>query len=331
MFAGITKTYSQVTHAKYTEFKQIKKRPLLVVVHEVNQKYIDKLNKKIAKSKRAKRIEKWKKEIEDEKNAVNDYNTLIKEMVPKYLNYHPKVIYMTAKEFNKNYKKLKRERKYTVLWLSNSKRTFENNHGFLEETKLGIPTINYSRIEKGKIKVDYSFYIPYFGKDYGKLNKTNMDLTFRLMQQHIDYIVKNKKKKYAFVKKYATEQAKKNCKKLAGKDLYIAKEMLDKKTKPSVLSTNYKHGKVHVISEKELRKIIDNKEDKAVAVLFPYAIARSSIGVGITITKTGIMNAKIILNPSDGTIYLIRGVKSGEFFDGKFRPREFKKYGKCKK
>ncbi len=321
IIAGVFNTKAQVTYAKYSDYKLIKKRPLLVITEEIDQKNMQKLEKKLSKTKRPKRIKKIKEAIEERKNFVETYNTNIKKLVEKYLNFHPKVEYMSRKEYNKNYKKLKKQKKYVVLWYSESKKNYENQRGFFENTDASIPTINYSRIEKGKYKVDYSFFVPSFGKNFYRLTPTNMELTFRLMKKHIDYIVKNKKKKLTFLK-YAKEMAKKNCNNLNG-DIYLAKESLPKNANLSKINANYSKGKVHAIPHDELEKIIDNQEDKIVGVVVPTGIAGKA--------AARVMFAKILYNPSNNTIYTVKGAGMGEFYDGKFRAKEFKKYGKCKK
>jgi len=320
LFANTLLATAQPTYAKYTDYDKIKRRPLVVVTLEVDQKKIDKLNEKLSKTKLSKRYKKLEKEIEEEQNFVDVYNNNIKNLVKKYLNYHPEITYMSNSEYNRIEPEAIKQKKYTVLWFTDTSKDFEN-FGIYQSNGVSIPTLNYSRIENANNNIDYSIYIPYYGKNYHVLTKTNMELTFRLMLQHMDYIEMNKKNKFTFIK-YARNQMAKNCHKLAGNDIYIAADNIGKNTTIEEINAKYKKAKVKLVSHKELEKIIDANENKVIAIVVPLGIAGK--------ISSKVLFVRILINASDNTIYTIKGSRMGEFYDGKFRAKEFKEYGRCK-
>ena len=320
LFAFNFQTSAQAIYANYNDFETLKARPLVVVSLEIDQKKINKLEEKMAKTKDAEHIKKIAQQIEDEKNLVKTYNKNIKLLTQKYMNYHPEIIYMTGDEYNKIEKEAKNQNKYTVLKYSDSSKEYEDL-GVYQSDDISIPTLNYSRIEKIDTNPDYRFYIPYFGKYYQTLSKTNLDLAFRLMLRHIDYIVKNGKDKLYFTK-YARIQMFENCKDLAGSDIYIAEKNIGKHTALSKINKKYKKGNVNLVSPEEIEKILENQEYKVIGIAIPYRVAGK--------ISAKIMFARILLNASDLTIYAIKGVRMGEYYDGKFRAKEFKEYGRCK-
>lgn len=317
--------HAQVFKTKYSDFDEIRKRPLIVVTKVNNEKNIKKLKQKIAKAKKESKKKKLEKRLKNSLDFVKNYNANIKELTPKFLKSHPEIQFMNEKEYKDFYKKNKRKKQYSVLKNESYHKVYsggsDNDIPFSEQSDTSIPALTYGRMEKSPY--DYMFFIPYLGVDYGKITKADLTIAFKLMNKHIDYVVKNKKnRRYVFIE-YAKDQAKMNCEQLAGKEIYIAKEMIHKKSSPDDIKSTYKYGKINIVSKKELEKIIENGQDKIVAILFPFTI------IGKATSRVAF--AKIILNAKDGTIYQVKGAKMGQYIDGKFRTKEFKKYGKCKK
>lgn len=317
---------AQVTYAKPEEFKTIKNRTLIVELLEVDQRQIDEWEKKKGKLKEKKPTEakKYAIMVDDYKSFVQDYNTFIKSAVEKNWDFNETVEFKTTSQVNRLRKNSSR---YTILWFSETTTSTTNAYGFNYTPNLSIPTLNYSRIEKGKIKVDYSFYMPYTGlRKKNVIKESDLLLSLKLMRNHILEIEKSGKKKFTF-KNYSKNQASVNCKKLADKKIALNEVDVHKKATFSEISSAYKNGSIVKLTDEETISAIENNEDVIIGMCIPHTIVAGSVG---PLSTARILFLKSFVNVSTGTIYTCYGTVTGEFNDPYYRVKEFTKYGNCK-
>ena len=314
---------AQVTYSKPDEFSSIKKRTLIVELLEVNKKQIEKWKKKKSKTKKPKVSREYGNMILEYENFVKDYNSYIKAAVEKYWDFNSNIEYKTYTEVKKLRKSSK---KYTVLWYSESGSQTADEYGHKYFPDLTIPTLNYSRIEKGTRKVDYSFFMPNTGeRKKNEIRLSDIIISLKLMKNQINQIEKIGKKRYIF-KSYAKDQAKENCNKLSGKKLYINELTIHKNTSIGQIKSAYKAGTVEKISDEEVSKAIENEEDYIIGFAIPYQIATGSVG---PFSSAQIIFLKSFINVKTGKIYTYYGTSMGDFTDPFFRRKDFSKFGKC--
>lgn len=68
---------------------------------------------------------------------------------------------------------------YTVLYFSESVSEMKDDYGLTFFPDLTIPTLNYSRIEKNHLRVDYSFFIPNLGGQSNKITEAHLLLSLK--------------------------------------------------------------------------------------------------------------------------------------------------------
>ena len=318
---------AQITKASPEEFKSIKSRPLIVELAEEDKDYIESIEKKISKaSDNPERKERLKKDLEGHKNFVSIYNSTIKEAMDKYWNLNKTIIYKTVEEV----KKLREDKsnKYTVLFYSMSSTSGSASVGYTFNSGLAIPTLNYSRIEEGTIKVDYSFFIPSTGDRLGDaMVLSDFAISFKIMKNQIEAIESLGNKNYT-AKKFGKDQAEANCSKMAGKTIYFDETFFKDKVSDSEVAEASKN-KVKFVSHDEIGKSILNNEDKFITINIPWGIAEGSIGVGISITTSRIQFMKSIVNANTGQIVYAYGISMGEMYDWYWRLNQIGKIGDC--
>ncbi|MCH2234734.1 MAG: hypothetical protein MK078_10845 [Crocinitomicaceae bacterium] len=314
---------AQVTYAKPEEISEIKSRPLIVELLEKDQKLIDDWAKKKSKTKKSEEKSKYT-EMEAEYLAfIDSYNDHIKSAIEKLWNLNEKVEYKTASEVAALRKS--KSTKYSVLWFSESSSTYSDEFGAKYFPDLTIPTMNYSRIEKGKVKVDYSYFMHYTGhREQNTLNLSDITFSLMLMKMHLAEIEKTGNKKYQF-QQFAKDQAEKFCKELGSKELIISEKTIHSKTSLSEIKRNYS-GDVVSMTEDEISNAIEKGEDKIIGLCIPTSIAAGSAG---PLSVARILYLKCFVNVSNGKIYTAFGSNMGEFNDPYYRAKEFGKYGKC--
>jgi len=317
---------AQITCAKPEEFKLIKKKPLIVEQLQVDSKLIEKWEKKKGKAKNSETRNRYDDMIVEYEKFVNDYNANIKEAVEKCWDLNENVVYKTTSAVKKLRKESKR---YAVLWFSETSTNKTDDYGFKYFPDLTIPTLNYSRIENGTVKVDYSFFMPYTGRrEENEIKTGDLILALKLMKNQIAEIEKTGNKKYTF-KKYAEDMGDKNCKELKGLKLIVPATAIHKSSNLGVINRAYKAGDVEKRSEEEITQMIENEEDVVVGFAIPYDIAAGSINVGVELSAARILCMRAFINVKTGKIYAVKGVDMGEFNDPFFRAKEFNKLGVC--
>ena len=318
-------TIAQQTYAKPEEIKLIKERPLIVELLELDTDQINSWNKKVEKfkGKKPEKATEYSDKISYYTAFVKNYNIYIKNVMENDWSFNNDIIFKTTSEVMELRKNSK---EYSIFWYSETSSKKRDDYGFKYFPNLNIPTLNYSRIEKGTNKIDYSFFMPYAeNRRMNEIKKSDLQLSILLVKNHLLEIEKTGNKKYTF-KKYAKDQAEKNCKDLSKFIVNICELEIHKKSTFSEIKSNYTAGEIAKISDEEISKSINNKDDKTIGFFIPWSIA---VGKAGPITSARIMYIKAFINVKTGTIYSCRGTKMGEFYDPYFRNNEFKKIGIC--
>lgn len=322
---------AQVTKASPEEFKILKSRPLIVELAEQDKEYIESTEKSILKANNPQRKERLQKDLDGHKNFVAIYNATIKEAIENYWGLNKNILYKTVEEV-KDLRKAK-STKYTVLFYSMSSTSGSASVGYTFNSGQAIPTLNYSRIEEGTIKVDYSFFIPSTGDRAGDaMVLSDFALSFRIMKNQIEEIEKTGQKNYT-TKKFGKDQAEVNCKKLAGKTIYFDETFLKDKVDDSDI-TNVSGNNIEFVSHNKIGEAILKNEDKLITVNIPWGIAEGGTGgslgalsAGITVSRIQFM--KSIINAKTGEILYVYGISMGEMYDWYWRVNQISKLGDC--
>ncbi|MBV1924524.1 MAG: hypothetical protein KUG68_10910 [Flavobacteriaceae bacterium] len=315
---------AQYSYAKHDDFAEIKKRTLIVELLELDTKVVEKWEKKKSKAKKKDKIDKLQKKIDDYTVFITDYNTLVKKAVEEHWKENPTIIYKTTSEVTDLIKNDSEE--FTVLWFSETDSKRKDGYGATYFPDLTVPTLNYSRIEKGRIKTDYCYFMHYSHDRNNRIKFSDFVLSFKLMNQHIDYIVEHKKKKKYSFQKYILEVSSNNCKDFSGKTAYIQKGANHKNTSVSDMNNSFS-GSISSLTDEEISIAIETNEDKNVGFFFPFSIAVGSMGPA---SVGRVQYVRSFVNIKSGKIYTNRGGKMGQFFDAYFRAKEFEKYDSCK-
>jgi len=314
---------AQYSYAKAEDYSDIKSRPLIVEMLEVDEKLIEKWKKKKSKEKKEDKIAEYQDKIDKYSVFVTDYNSLIKKAIENHWNINPDIIYKTTAEVKELIKNDSEE--YTVLWYSETNSKRQDEFGFTYFPNFTVPTLNFSRIEKGRIKTDYCYFINYTHDRNDAINYSDFVLSLKLMKQHMDYIIKNDKKKFSF-HKYVLEVSPQNCPDFSGKTAFIQEEAIHEKTSLSEINANFS-GEISTLTDDEISKAIEGEEDRIIGFFFPFSIVVGSIGPA---SKARIQYVRSFVNTNTGEIYTNMGGKNGQFFDAYFRKKEFEKYDSCK-
>ena len=323
LFTSLT-IQAQISHAKADDYADIKSRPLIVELLEVDEKLLANWEKKKKKEKKEEKKTAYQDRIDKYSIFVNDYNKLIKDAVENHWNINPEVIYKTTSEVKALMKSKSKE--YTVLWYSETNSKQQDAFGFTYFPDFTVPTLNYSRIEKGRFKTDYCYFINYTHKRDDVIKYSDFVISLILMDQHIAYIIENDKKSKFSFHKYVLEISSQNCSEFSGKTAYIQKEAIHEKTSLSEINAVFS-GEIKTLTDHEISESIDNEEDKIIGFFFPFSIVVGSIGPA---TKARIQYVRSFVNTKTGEIYTNMGGKNGQYFDPFFREKEFKKYNNCK-
>lgn len=315
---------AQFSFAKAEDYADIKSRPLIVELLEVDEKLMANWEKKKNKEKKPEKKAAYQDRIDKYSVFVSDYNQLIKEAVENHWSNNPSVVYKTTSEVKELMKGKSKE--YTVLWYSETNSKRQDEFGFTYFPDFTVPTLNYSRIEKGRVKTDYCYFFNYTYNRNDAIKYSDFVLSLNLMDQHIAYIIENDKKSKFSFHKYVLEISQKNCPDFTGKNAFIQEEAIHDKTSLSEINATYS-GEIATITDEAISTAIENKEDKIIGFFFPYGIVVGSIGPA---SKARIQYVRSFVNTNTGKIYTNFGGKNGQFFDPYFRTKEFEKYNTCK-
>jgi hypothetical protein len=313
-------TYGQTTKASPEEFKDIKARPLIVELLEIDDEFIQSRQKQLDKAKKAEAKAEIQADIDNHKNFVDGYNKAIQNLAQRFWDLNKSIEYKKRSEVDKL--REGKSNQYTVLFFSESSTSVTNN-GHTFRPGINLPTLNYSRLEKNGGKVDYSFYIPSTGNE---LSDADLIISLKIMKNHIATIEKSGESGYT-TKDYGKDQAKSNCSKLPGKTLLLDKASLNEKATADEIIAANTNSKIQVASADEIRAAINANEDKVVALNIPYAIKATS-GSALSVARVQYM--KTLVNSATGEIYYVNGASTGEMYDGVWRTNQISKIGNCR-
>lgn len=316
---------AQKTKAKPGDFQEIRNRPLIIEQLELDEIKMKKLEKKIKNkfnSTNPKSVEKGmalRQELVDYQEFVSNYNNYIIEALRNHFIAHDTIIYKTTSELKIIRKSKSKE--YSVLMFSETGAT---------SIEVYCPTLIYTRNEK---KIDYSFFMPH--DDKYNIQLSNLILTFKLMKNHINFIMTMNRVKYSFVD-YANEQAGLNCSLLSGLKLYINENQIHEKSSIDGINDRYMPGEVISVSEEEFNELIYNEEDVFIGLIMPSDVYEI---VDEDMDDSFVDYDKLFVNAKTGVVYISR--KSNFPIVGlvlfpsssirpNFREKEFSKFGLCK-
>jgi len=151
---------SQYSFAKSEEFEDIQSRPLIVEQLELDQKLIAKWKKKAKKPKNSRE---YNAKISKYKTFVTDYNTMMKRAVEEHWELNSEFIFKTTSEVNQLMKDDSEE--YTVLWYDETDSGKKNDFGATFFPNQTVPTLKYSRSEKGRFKTDYCYFMHFSNRN----------------------------------------------------------------------------------------------------------------------------------------------------------------------
>ena len=311
---------AQYSYAKSEEFADIQARPLIVEQLEVDANLIEKWEKKAKKKKNA---AEYTAKINKYKSFVSDYNNLMKKAIEEHWGLNSGVTYKTTSEVKQMIKDDSEE--YTVLWYSETDSKRRDDYGATYFPSLTVPTLNYSRIEKGRSKTDYCYFMHFSHNREEQVKYSDFVLSLKLMKQHMEYIVAEDKRKYAF-HEYAEDQAKENCKDLPKQGLFLTEGSIHKKATLGGINSNF-GGEIAMLTDEEICQAIEQDEDRIVGLFFPFSIAVGGVG---PVSVGRVQYVRCFVNIKTGKIYTAYGSKMGQFFDAYYREKEFSKYGVCK-
>lgn len=303
---------------KIEELKEIKERPLAVVIYEEDQDYIMRLEKKIAKNNKKK--EKHQKELSDYKKHISYFNNNIKDVVTEYwkLNSIENIKYLTNKELEGLTKN--KTNTYAVLDLTVlTTQTLGNVkiNGFYNLVSTEIYAITYGASEKNRKKAIYQNHISntnynlpgYADKELKKaievlkkerengptyLSKENMIASLVLSQKYIKKAIELNDK--ITFEDFAEEEMKNNCAKLEGSSILFQKAIVHGKI-TNDLQNLLPKSKIELVSANRIAKAFENKEDILVAfpIIKKLVKAKSSLGP-ISTSSVLPVTHKIIIN-----------------------------------
>lgn len=257
---------------------QIKKnKKLIVVLHVENQKYAAKLLKK--------KPEKYKIYMK----LINDYNSFIKEAVPKYLTCFSKVEYKTETEVMEM-EKVKLGNSYFL------KRNFSDQIGFNGWESNSTKTVNLDT----NITLNFSkIEIMEFDKKGKKITTIATINQYYLFftKAELFYAVKQLNKTCEGVKNIIEKKSDV----LKTKILIIKREDLGKELSEAKISSLYPY-KFEIVNKTEFDNYIINEDkSKLCLVIIPYAKMAMPMG---PIIKYSIAYSHYIYDPSNNDQYI---------------------------
>ncbi len=311
---------------KIGELKQLTKRELaIVIVPEKGNGDIERLTKKISKTKKEKKKLKLEKELNDLIKNIKHFNITVKKVVKEYwkLNNVEDITLVTIDDL-KRFREEKSD-KYAVLNFSpdevytsgannnfytfdynlmtygpsEEKRTKAKYRNHLVNTNFNFPKTNFKNkkqkslieeLEKekeSKIKV---------------LSEENIIVTLLIAQQLIEHVLESGDK--ITFSKYAKLQSDKNRAKLKGNKMLIQSAITGSKVYKNL--DDYK-DRIELVSAQRIHDAIINKEDVYIGfpVIKQYVKSKSSFGpIGFNAVIT--MDHKLVFNPLRGEITVFK-------------------------
>ena len=307
---------------KIEDLEKLKSRDLAVIIFDLNNAEITKLEKKIVKTKKADKKQKLIKELKSLKELANNFNNNLKEIVPKYwkINDVSKITYLTKEEATKlreaksnkfvildfspdearvstfNWNSFKANFNLVTYAGSEKKRTKSNYRNFLINTNYNFPKTRFKNKNQKKL-------VDELEKELGDdnsiiLSKENLIVSLILFQDHIKSVLASKKE--VSFQKYAEQESSKNCGELKGKKILVQSAIIGSKVYKNF--SDYKDS-VEMVSATRIKNAIVNKEDVFIGfpVIKQFYKAKSSFGA-LGFVSINTIDHKLVYNPSTGKI-----------------------------
>ncbi len=320
--------YAQATNAKPHDYKNIFERILVVELLEEEPAEIAFIDKRISKSKSDERKQEWEQVKTEYQTFIEDYNKNIKKAVEAYWNLNNTIEFKTRSEVKKLFEAKSTE--HVVMYYS--EKSFSDapsNFG----SGATFPTLNYTRTDKPRSLIDYSFFLPW-QKDHKNTvnNYAAMAISMKLMLRHLDNISHHHKRHYTF-QKYAKHMAHINCKDFSAKEVNI-----DESYRPPGLpedSTKMNlHYKLNLLSTAEYESLLQAKDDKMVGVIFPTKMIAGARDFNFATYNSNLNTQqiyfmKLVVSSVTGDVFFCEGVKPGQNILGCFSKTQLHNIGTC--
>lgn len=264
-----TIAYGQMGKGKVNEIEDIQRRKLIVIVEEPRERVIKKLTKK-----------KKEAELENYKAALNEYNTMMKEVVEKHWPYKEKGIeYKTLSEV-KALNKAKNT-KYAVLFcqskIPSSISSAQHEVGLNWTWSLKDDSDDrdyrdyFTSMEINRIE-DFE-KVPVYETPLPDIFPTKASLVFGINAINIYFEYRIRKKKQGEKinqKEMMEEKMKENAGKLKDMTLLLREDWLHKDLTASSVKNCYKYNYKVCTKEEMDNAIMNQQEQTAYVIILPY-------------------------------------------------------------
>lgn len=283
------------------QIKNLTTRILVVELMEEDPKVVEKLKKE----------HKQPELLANYSSFIKYYNQTIQVIVKKYWWLNKQIEYKGTTEVEKLGKA--KNSKYAILrfYVMNDKSQMDY---------MDIRSLMYTRAENLSVRPDYFFFLPYAREvnNISTYNEVDFVFTIRLMQQHLDEIVKTNK--IEKVKDWLETRHTANCGKLPSYKLLVDRGVLKDDVSTSDLSKKYP-ASFEITDIATITKAVYAEAEKtAYTVALPYGIGGTSI---VTI--------KVVADAKTGDVLAATGYyKMGALVAIQFWPNHFKMLDECK-
>jgi hypothetical protein len=255
--------------------KDLKNRPVIVILQEIDDDLIEKYENKIERTDNDKRKSRLQNDLDNIEEKISSFNKNLKKAVNLYWKFNDSIIFMYYSEYDDFEENLKND-KYALLtfgWYSTSYRI-----GSKYSYSPDLPSMYYyplelnkkNRVENNFRKNSYFIHFPNLDEDDDNHSYSEIAITLNLMQKNFSYNIENDKA--LGLKYFANNVGENGCKKLSDYTLYVNKELLD--DSPSETKAEYEY-KMQIVDTKKVESILSlNEDNNAVAFIIPWKLAK---------------------------------------------------------
>lgn len=285
--------FSQNFSGDGEDIGELTKKKLLVVLMELDEDVIEKIEKKITKTNNLEKNKERTEKLESYKKFINDYNESIKKNMTELWKLNKEIEFKTASEVSKLADK--KSSNYAILAYYGSEHYLEN---------ISLPTLVYSDIQnvEKRRKWEFMFHIIPTAIEVDRedvnFSPTDLNISIKVMQNQLNEILKIDKKSYN-TKDFAKDQAKKNCREIKDQPIYIDKDLVTKKESEEKLSSK-SPNEIKFVDSETIQSFIEEDADKIVCFTVPDAIIENQVGF-VTIEQLTFI--KLLVNTNTGKIY----------------------------
>lgn len=243
---------AQYVGCKPSDLVEYKSRTLVVALLEETKGDL-----KIVQSK----LKKFPDAMDNYKAQIELYNTTIQERLPEMWTFNKKIEFRPYSEVEKL--RQSNSKDYILLFYSVS-----TLNGPESITYFGVPTFSIVR-PYGTLKMcEYSSFLPHIN-DVPTLNETSIKLGLELLQDGMNYMIKQNKK--STVLDMIDADIEKNCGSFSSKKVVVQKSTVYEKQTEAEIQAEIKN-KLVFVSDEDYLKSIENSEDDLVLVFLPFTV-----------------------------------------------------------